>query len=81
MDLNLDELYNYRNSLEKRYSELEDEIYSSKNKYLIESKEKEEEIIEEQLNLLDQIIHNLIDTPKLYRRFIKLNKEYGDNNE
>ena len=81
MDLNLDELYNYRNSLEKRYSKLEDEIYSSKNKYLIESKEKEEEIIEEQLNLLDQIIHNLIDTPKLYRRFIKLNKEYGDNNE
>ncbi len=82
MNLDIKLLSKSREDLEKRYAMIEDEIYSPSNsKDRIEQLEKEEMMIEEQLNLLDQIIHNILNTPKLYRRFIKLNEEYGDKYE
>ncbi len=82
MNIDINLLYESRTSLEKRYSDIENEIYSSlDSKEKVKKLEIEEKLIEEQLNLLDQIIHNLLNTPKLYRRYCKLNEEYGDKYE
>ena len=82
MNIDIEELYESRSSLEKRYSDIENEIYSSlDSKERVKKLEEEEKLIEEQLTLLDQIIHNLLNTPKLYRKFNKLKEEYRDKYE
>lgn len=81
MDINIKELENKRDTLEKRYNEIEDMIC----KYLLEENdntkkvkvlEEEEIAIDKQLALLDRIIDNLKSTPLLYEEYEKLSDDY-----
>lgn len=81
MDINIKELENKRDTLEKRYNEIEDMIC----KYLLEENdntkkvkvlEEEEIVIDKQLALLDRIIDNLKSTPLLYEEYEKLSDDY-----
>lgn len=79
MNISIDKLNAMRVTLEARYSTLEHEINSLyiKNKEDVAlEKEKAQNLIDKQLTLLDEIIHNLENTPKLYSELMKINKEY-----
>lgn len=68
-----------RTGLENRYDTLEKLILSyyekGNNKDALKL-ENEQEIIDRQLDLCDEIINNLKNTPKLYEQLMELNKQY-----
>lgn len=81
MNIDIKELEQKRDTLENKYTEIEDTIcnWLMKNEdYSKEIKELEEEqqLIDQQIDLLDRIIDNLNSTPILYEEFNKINKDY-----
>ncbi len=77
--MDLKELNSMRTSLENRYDALEKHITSfyekGNNKEAIKL-ENEQELIDKQLDLCDEIINNLENTPKLYEELMELRKQY-----
>ena len=79
MNIDIKELEKTRTSLENRYDALEKHItsnYEKGNNQDALKLEKEQELIDEQLDLVDEIINNLENTPKLFTKFLELNKQY-----
>lgn len=86
MAVTMNSIKELKKELEDEYFNLEKEISKLKfNKKSTKEKKELQMLIEQQLNLLEQILENLVQTPKLYTKFNKLNKEYakkvGVNNE
>lgn len=76
-----------RSDLEKEYLRLENKINklrASKKNDVASEYEMIQDLIDEQISLLDTIIFNLENTPKLYNQLLGLNKKYkqvaGDYN-
>ena len=79
---NIKDYENLRAELEKDYNAIETKIsfYYEADKMSEALKlEHTLNIIDDQLDLLDEIIVNLKNTPKLIDRFETLNKEYSQN--
>lgn len=78
--MDIKEFEQARKNLEQDYNEIEkkiEELYKEgKNQKVLEL-EKKQDIIDEQLDVLDEIISNLRNTPKLYDRYLELKKEYN----
>lgn len=81
MNIDIKELEQKRDTLENKYTEIEDiicewlmkdEDYSKK----INELEEQQHLIDQQIDLLDRIIDNLNSTPILYEEFNKINKDY-----
>ena len=82
MDINIDELTSWRQKLEKAYNDLEKEIsklYIEGNVKKVAEKEQTQDLIDKQLDLIDLIISNLENTPKMYKELMSLDKEYKKN--
>jgi hypothetical protein len=79
VNISVDSLKSMRSSLELQYNDLETEInflYSSKKDDIALEKIKAQDLVDKQLVLLDNIIFNLENIPKLYDELLRLNKEY-----
>ncbi|MBQ8659608.1 MAG: hypothetical protein IJ475_02055 [Bacilli bacterium] len=77
---NINEFEKIRTSLENEYNLLETKISSFYENDKVSDALKLEHtlnLIDDQLDLLDEIISNLRNTPKLVERFNDLNKEYN----
>ena len=78
MNISVKELNEKRTSLENEYEKIEKDITNSIKK---EKKEITEELIskqdsiDEQIDLIDRIINNLNETPKLYEKLLELTNE------
>lgn len=88
MNIDNNNLSVMRNELEKEYLNLENKINklrTSKKEDVASEYEMVQDLIDEQISLLDTIIFNLENTPKLYNQLLGLNKKYkqvaGDFNE
>ena len=86
MSVTMNSIKDLKKELEEEYFNLEKDITKLKaNKKSTKEKMEIQVLIEQQLTLLEQILDNLVQTPKLYTKFNKLNKEYakkvGVNNE
>lgn len=79
MNISVDSLNAMRSNLEMSYNCLEKEInslYANNKEDVASDKIKAQDLIDKQLTLVDQIIHNLENTPKLYSELMKINKKY-----
>lgn len=79
MNISVERLNSMRSSLEMQYNDLEDEInslYSEKKDDVALEKAKAQDLIDKQLVLLDDIIFNLENIPKMYDELMRLNKKY-----
>lgn len=79
MNISSDKLISMRNNLEIQYNDLENEInllYSKKRDDIALEKIKAQDLIDEQLTLLDSIIQNLENTPKMYAELMNINNKY-----
>ena len=79
VNISIDKLISMRNNLEIQYNDLENEInllYSKKRDDIALEKIKTQDLIDEQLTLLDSIIHNLENTPKMYAELMNINNKY-----
>lgn len=88
MNISIEKLNAMRSNLEKQYNDLDDKInslYAKKKEDVAIEKIKIQDLIDKQLALLDTIIHNLENTPKLYSELMDINEKYkqvvGDYNE
>ena len=88
MNISIEKLNAMRSNLEKQYNDLDDKInslYAKKKEDVAVEKIKIQDLIDKQLALLDTIIHNLENTPKLYSELMNINEKYkqvvGDYNE
>lgn len=75
MNISIKELSAMRSSLEKDYDKLEREInslYSDGEKENAEKLINKQDIIDRKIDLIDRIIKNLNETPKLYEELIDL---------
>ncbi len=75
MNISIKELSTMRSSLEKDYDKLEREINSLFTDGEKENAEKlinKQDIIDKKIDLIDRIIKNLNETPKLYEELIDL---------
>ena len=79
VNINIDNLKSMRLSLENQYNNLEYEIsdlyFKQKDDIALE-KVKIQDLIDKQLTLLDRIISNLENTPRMYSELINMNREY-----
>ena len=87
MNIDNNNLSVMRSDLEKEYLRLENKINklrASKENDIASEYEMIQDLIDEQISLLDTIIFNLENTPKLYNQLLGLNKKYkqvaGDYN-
>jgi Zn-dependent oligopeptidase len=77
MAVTMNSIKDLKKELEEEYFNLEKDISKLKmNKESTKEKKELQSLIEQQLTLLEQILDNLVQTPKLYTKFNKLNKEY-----
>lgn len=79
MSVDIESLNKIRYELDLKYDELEKEISKlySKNKVLeAEEKEKLQDLVDQQLDLIDTIINYLEKTPRLLNVLTNLNDEY-----
>ena len=79
MNISIDLLKTLRKKLDADYDKLEDEInkrYAKNNTDGIEDVFDTQDMIDKQLDLIDTIIYNLENTPKLYKELMKINEEY-----
>ncbi len=79
MNISVEGLKAMRSSLEMQYYSLETEInllYSKKKEDLVPEKVATQDLIDKQLTLLDNIICNLENTPKLYSELMQINRKY-----
>lgn len=88
MNISIEKLNAMRSNLEKQYNDLDDKInslYAKKKEDIAVEKIKIQDLIDKQLALLDTIIQNLENTPKLYSELMDINEKYkqvvGDYNE
>lgn len=88
MNISIEKLNAMRSNLEKQYNDLDNKInslYAKKKEDIAVEKIKIQDLIDKQLALLDTIIHNLENTPKLYSELMDINEKYkqvvGDYNE
>lgn len=88
VNISIEKLNAMRSNLEKQYNDLDDKInslYAKKKEDVAVEKIKIQDLIDKQLALLDTIIHNLENTPKLYSELMDINEKYkqvvGDYNE
>ena len=79
MDINMEELVTYRQQLESEYDKLEKEIsklYAESDLKHAQEKENIQNLVDEQLDLIDLIISNLENTPKMYKELLKIEDQY-----
>jgi len=79
---NISDYESLREQLEKDYNAIETKIsFYYETDQVAEALKLEHDlnVIDDQLDLLDEIIVNLKNTPKLIDRFNTLNKEYNKN--
>lgn len=88
VNISIEKLNAMRSNLEKQYNDLDNKInslYAKKKEDIAVEKIKIQDLIDKQLALLDTIIHNLENTPKLYSELMDINEKYkqvvGDYNE
>ena len=75
MNISIKELSTMRTSLEKEYEKMEREINSllvEGNNEAAEKLIKKQDIVDMKIDLVDRIIKNLNETPKLYEKLIEL---------
>lgn len=79
MNISVDLLRELRKELDTAYDKAEKEInekYAKRNLDNIQKIIDTQDLIDKQLDLLDTIIYNLENTPKLYDELMKMNNEY-----
>lgn len=79
MNISINGLRAMRKKLEEQYSELDKQIskhYSQKNDDMAEEKIGFQDLIDQQLDIIDTIIYNLENTPKMYNELMELNQKY-----
>lgn len=88
MNISIEKLNVMRSDLEKQYNDLDmkiNSLYAEKKEDVAVDKIKAQDLIDKQLALLDTIIRNLENTPKLYSELMDINEKYkqvvGDYNE
>lgn len=88
MNISIEKLNVMRSDLEKQYNNLDmkiNSLYAEKKEDVAVDKIKAQDLIDKQLALLDTIIRNLENTPKLYSELMDINEKYkqvvGDYNE
>ena len=78
MNISVKELNEKRTSLENEYEKIEKDITNSIKKGKKEITEElisKQDSIDEQIDLIDRIINNLNETPKLYEKLLELTNE------
>lgn len=88
VNISIEKLNVMRSDLEKQYNNLDmkiNSLYAEKKEDVAVDKIKAQDLIDKQLALLDTIIRNLENTPKLYSELMDINEKYkqvvGDYNE
>lgn len=88
VNISIEKLNVMRSDLEKQYNDLDmkiNSLYAEKKEDVAVDKIKAQDLIDKQLALLDTIIRNLENTPKLYSELMDINEKYkqvvGDYNE
>ncbi len=79
MNINIKELEVMRDKLEIQYNRLEKEIsklYIDNDQDEALEKEQIQDIVDQQIDLIDLIIKNLENTPKMYEELMKINEKY-----
>lgn len=79
MNINIKELEVMRDKLEIQYNRLEKEIsklYVDNDQDEALEKEQIQDIVDQQIDLIDLIIKNLENTPKMYEELMKINEKY-----
>lgn len=81
VNISVDDLKLERNKLEDKYDAIEKDIhnlYSHNKLEMAKEKEKIQSLLDIQITYLDQMITNLLETPKIYVKFNELNREYKE---
>lgn len=82
MNISVEKLNSIRRKLESDYQKIEEEINDiclKKKNCPIDSKIELQDLIDKQLDLLDILIYDLENIPKLYDKFVALNEKYRNN--
>lgn len=81
MNISVDELKKRRTQLEDKYDALEKDIYKLYSLNKLEEaalQEKKQNLLDMQISYIDQIIANLLETPKIYDKLNRLKQEYEE---
>lgn len=81
MNISVDELKKRRAQLEDKYDVLEKDIYKLYSLNKLEEaalQEKKQNLLDMQISYIDQIIANLLETPKIYDKLNRLKQEYEE---
>ena len=82
VNISVEKLNSIRRKLESDYQKIEEEINDiclKKKNCPIDSKIELQDLIDKQLDLLDILIYDLENIPKLYDKFVALNEKYRNN--
>jgi hypothetical protein len=82
VNISVEKLNSIRRKLESDYQKIEEEINDiclKKKNCPIDSKIELQDLIDKQLDLLDTLIYDLENIPKLYDKFVALNEKYRNN--
>lgn len=77
MNIDIKKLKGLRTSLENDYNKVEEDI----NLFLEKEQDtsdliKKQDMIDEQLDLIDMILNNMEETPKMHKELMSINEEY-----
>lgn len=81
VNISVDELKKRRAQLEDKYDALEKDIYKLYSLNKLEEaalQEKKQNLLDMQISYIDQIIANLLETPKIYDKLNRLKQEYEE---
>lgn len=79
MNISVDFLLSLRKKLDNDYDEIESKInkmYTKNKSDNVQDLIKKQDLVDMQLDLIDSIIYNLENTPKLYNKLVNINDEY-----
>lgn len=79
MNISVDFLLSLRKKLDDDYDEIESKInkmYTKNKSDNVQDLIKKQDLVDMQLDLIDSIIYNLENTPKLYNKLVNINDEY-----
>lgn len=77
MNIDIKKLKGLRTSLENDYNKVEEDI----NLFLEKEQDtsdliRKQDMIDEQLDLIDMILNNMEETPKMHKELMSINEEY-----
>lgn len=79
MNISVNFLLSLRKKLDDDYDEIESKInkmYTKNKSDNVQDLINKQDLVDMQLDLIDSIIYNLDNTPKLYNKLVNINDEY-----